>query len=124
MTSISELIREERATRKNSRVATVCRVVERNVRAFPVVEAGQRHFTGFRFLSVKTTRTSAQLAWTWAGNGTRYLVFAQESYGVYFTERSRFELVGLEPRKTYHVFVLAEGRGPEWIAFTSFETLE
>jgi len=52
------------------------------------------------------------------------LVFAQEIYGVYFTERSRFELVGLEPRKTYHVFVLAEGRGPEWIAFTSFETLE
>ena len=114
MTSISELIREERATRKNSRVTTACRVAE----------AGQSHFTGFRFLSVKTTRTSAQLAWTWAGNGTRYLVFAQEIYGLYFTERSRFELVGLEPRKTYHVFVLAEGRGPEWIAFTSFETLE
>lgn len=91
---------------------------------FPVAEAGQSHFTGFRFLSVKTTRTSVQLAWTWAGSGTRYLVFAQEIYGVYFTERSRFELVGLEPRKTYHVFVLAEGRGPEWIAFTSFETLE
>jgi hypothetical protein len=78
----------------------------------------------FGFLGVKTTQTSAQLTWTSAGRSARYLVFSQETYGVYFTKRNRFELVGLEPRKTYNVFVLAEKRGPEWIAFTSFKTLE
>jgi hypothetical protein len=97
--------------------------VNGNTQTFPVAESAPAYLPGFTFLSVETTRTSAQLAWTRAGSGTRYLVFAQEMYGVYFTEKDRFELVGLEPGTTYNVFVLAERRGPEWIAFTSFETL-
>jgi hypothetical protein len=96
--------------------------VNGNTRTFPVAESAAAYFPSFTFLSVKTTRTSAQLTWTSAGDGTRYLVFAQEVYGVYFTKKDRFELAGLQPKTTYHVFVLAERRGPEWIAFTSFET--
>jgi hypothetical protein len=98
--------------------------VNGNTQTFPIGESAQACLPGFTFLSVKTTRTTAQLTWTRADSKTRYLVFAQEIYGVYFTKEDRFELVGLEPRKTYNVFVLAERRGPEWIAFTSFETLE
>jgi hypothetical protein len=97
--------------------------VNGNTQTFPIAESAPAYLPRFTFLSVETTRTSAQLTWTRAGSGTRYLVFAQEIYGVYFTEKDRFELVGLEPRRTYNVFVLAERRGPEWIAFTSFETL-
>jgi hypothetical protein len=88
-----------------------------------IAESASVYLPDFAFLSVKTTRTSAQLTWTRVGTGTRYLVFAQEVYGVYFTQKDRFEFVGLEPRTTYNVFVLAERRGPKWIAFTSFETL-
>jgi hypothetical protein len=89
----------------------------------PIAEGAAVYLPDFTFLSVKTTRTSAQLTWTRAGSGARYLVFAQEIYGVYVTKNDRFELVGLEPRTIYNVFVLAEKRGPKWIAFTSFETL-
>jgi hypothetical protein len=77
---------------------------------------------GFRFLSVKATETSAQLSWTAVGSAARYLVFSQEIYGVYFTRKNRFEFVGLEPGKTYNVFVLGVRLGPEYIAFTAFET--
>ena len=97
--------------------------VNGNTQIFPIAETGPAYLPRFTFLRVETTRTSAQLTWTRAGSGARYLVFAQEIYGVYFTKEDRFELEGLEPRKTYNVFVLAERRGPEWIAFTSFETL-
>jgi hypothetical protein len=97
--------------------------VDGNTQTFPIAESAQAYHPRFSFLSVKTTRTSAQLTWSRAGSETRYLVFAQEIYGVYSTREDRFELEGLEPRKTYNVFVLAERRGPEWIAFTSFETL-
>jgi hypothetical protein len=89
----------------------------------PIAEGAAAYLSDFTFLSVKTTRRSAQLTWTRAGRGARYLVFAQEIYGVYVTKEDRFELVGLEPRTIYNVFVLAEKRGPKWIAFTSFETL-
>jgi hypothetical protein len=89
----------------------------------PIAESAPAYLPDFTFLTVETTRTSAQLTWTRAGGGTRYLVFAQEVYGVYVTKKDRFEFVGLEPRTTYNVFVLAERRGPKWIAFTSFETL-
>lgn len=89
----------------------------------PIAESASAYLPDFTFLSVETTRTSAQLTWTRVGSGTRYLVFAQEIYGVYVTKKDRFEFVGLEPRTTYNVFVLAERRGPKWIAFTSFETL-
>jgi hypothetical protein len=88
-----------------------------------IAESAPSYLPDFTFLSVKTTRTSAQLTWTRVGSGTRYLVFAQEIYGVYVTKKDRFDFAGLEPRTTYNVFVLAERRGPKWIAFTSFETL-
>lgn len=78
--------------------------------------------SSFSFQSVKTTGTSAQLTWTPAGSDARYLVFSQETYGFYFTKENRFQLVDLEPGKTYHVFVLATKLGPEYIAFTAFET--
>lgn len=97
--------------------------VNGKTQSFPMADTGQAYLSRFAFLTVKATRTSAQLTWSRAGSETRYLVFAQEIYGVYFTKDDRFELEGLEPRKTYNVFVLAEKRGPEWIAFTSFETL-
>jgi hypothetical protein len=97
--------------------------VNGNTQTFPIAESAPAYHPRFTFLSVETTRTSAQLTWSRAGSETRYLVFAQEIYGVHFTKEDRFELEGLEPRKTYNVFVLAEKRGPEWIAFTSFETL-
>jgi hypothetical protein len=76
----------------------------------------------FSFQSVKTAGTSAQLTWTPVGSDARYLVFSQETYGVYFTKENRFQFVDLEPGKTYHVFVLAVKLGPEYIAFTAFET--
>jgi hypothetical protein len=93
-----------------------------NVAALPIARAGA-YPPGFTFLGVKTTRTSAQLTWTPTGSGARYLFFSQEIYGVYFTKTNRFEFLGLEPRKIYNVFVLAEKRGLKWIAFTSFKTL-
>jgi len=74
------------------------------------------------FQSVKTAGTSAQLTWNPVGSDARYLVFSQETYGVYFTKENRFQFVDLEPGKTYHVFVLAINLGPEYIAFTAFET--
>jgi hypothetical protein len=89
---------------------------------FPIVKRARAHPPGVTFECVKTTRTSAQLTWTPVDSGTRYLVFSQEIYGVYFTNKNRFEFVGLQPGTTYNVFVLVEKRGPEWIAFTSFET--
>jgi DNA-binding HxlR family transcriptional regulator len=95
-----------------------------NPRALPVAGQAEAYPLTFDFLGVKTTRTSAQLTWTPAGSDARYLVFSQEIYGVYFTKKNRFEFVGLQPRKTYNVFVLVEKRGPKWIAFTSFKTLE
>ena len=76
----------------------------------------------FSFQSVKTAGTSAQLTWTPVGSNARYLVFSQETYGIYFTKENRFQFVDLEPGKTYHVFVLAVKLGPEYIAFTAFET--
>lgn len=76
----------------------------------------------FRFLSVKTTETSAQLTWTPVGSGARYLIFSQDIYGFFFTKKNRFQLVGLEPGKTYNVFAVAINLGPEYIAFTAFET--
>ena len=76
----------------------------------------------FRFLSVKVTETSAQLTWTHVGSRTRYLIFSQDSYGVFFTKKNRFQFVGLEPGKTYNVFAVAINLGPEYIAFTAFET--
>ena len=97
--------------------------VNGNTRTFTITESAPAYLPDFTFLSVKTTRTSAQLTWTRAGSGARYLVFAQEIYGVYVTKKDRLELLGLEPRTIYNVFVLAEKRGPKWIAFTSFETL-
>ena len=75
----------------------------------------------FSFQSVKTAGTSAQLTWTPVGSDARYLVFSQETYGVYFTNENRFQFVDLEPGNTYHVFVLAVKLGPEYIAFTAFE---
>ena len=75
----------------------------------------------FSFQSVKTAGTSAQLTWTSVGSDARYLVFSQEIYGVYFTKENRFQLVDLEPGRTYHVFVVAVELGPEYIAFTEFE---
>jgi hypothetical protein len=78
--------------------------------------------SSFSFQSVKTTGTSAQLTWTPVGSDAGYLVFSQETYGVYFTKENRFQLVDLEPGKAYHVFVLAVKLGPEYIAFTAFET--
>jgi len=89
----------------------------------PIAENAAAYLPNFTFLSVKTTQTSAQLTWTRAGSGVRYLVFAQEIYGVYVTKKDQLELVGLEPSTIYNVFVLAEKRGPKWIAFTSFKTL-
>jgi hypothetical protein len=79
--------------------------------------------TGFSFLSVEPTRVSVHLTWTSLEEGARYMVFSQEVYGVYFTKRKTFKFVGLEPGKTYHVFVLAVEQGPQSIAFTEFETL-
>jgi hypothetical protein len=76
----------------------------------------------FSFLGVKTTGSSAWLTWTRVGSDTRYLVFSQDMYGVYFTKKNQFRLAGLEPGKTYHVFVIAMKLGPEFIAFTEFET--
>ena len=76
----------------------------------------------FSFQSVKTAGTSVQLTWSPVGSDARYLVFSQEIYGVYFTKENRFQFVDLEPGKTYHVFVLAIELGPEYIAFTAFET--
>ena len=96
--------------------------VNGNALTFPIAKNAAAYYRGFTFLSVTTARTSAQLTWTPIDSGTRYLVFAQEIYGVYFTEKSSFNLVGLQPNTTYNVFVVAEKRGPEWIAFTSFET--
>jgi hypothetical protein len=90
---------------------------------FPSAKSARAYSPGFTFQRVKTTRTSAQLTWTPVDRGTRYLVFSQEIYGVYFTRKNRFKFVGLQPGTTYNVFVLVEKRGPEWIAFTSFETL-
>ena len=78
--------------------------------------------SGFSFLTVQTTGTSAQLTWTAVGSATRYLVFAQELYGVYYTAKNRFQFIGLEPGKKYSVFVLAVELGPRYIAFTEFET--
>jgi hypothetical protein len=78
--------------------------------------------SSFSFQSVKTAGTSAQLTWTPVDSDARYLVFSQETYGVYFTKENRFQFVDLEPGKTYHVFVLAINLGPEYIAFTAFET--
>lgn len=79
--------------------------------------------TGFNFLSVEPTRVSVHLTWTALGDGARYMVFSQEIYGVYFTKRKTFKFAGLEPGKTYHVFVLAVEQGPQCIAFAEFETL-
>jgi hypothetical protein len=79
--------------------------------------------TGFSFLSVEPTRVSVQLTWTALRDGASYMVFSQEVYGVYFTKRKTFKFVGLEPGKTYHVFVLAVEQGPQYIAFAEFETL-
>jgi hypothetical protein len=76
----------------------------------------------FSFLSVKTTGTSAWLTWTRVGGDARYLVFSQDVYGVYFTKKNQFRLAGLEPGKTYHVFVIATKLGLKFIAFTEFET--
>jgi hypothetical protein len=90
---------------------------------YPIAKSARARSPGVTFQRVKTTRTSAQLTWTPVDNGTRYLVFSQEIYGVYSTRKNRFKFVGLQPGKTYNVFVLVEKRGPEWIAFTSFETL-
>jgi hypothetical protein len=78
--------------------------------------------SGFSFLNVKTTGTSAQLTWTAVGSGTRYLVFSQELYGAYYTAKTRFQFIDLEPGKKYSVFVLAVELGPRYIAFTEFET--
>jgi hypothetical protein len=83
------------------------------------VEPAQANFS---FLSVKTTGTAAWLTWTRVGGHARYLVFSQDIYGVYFTKKNQFRLAGLEPGKTYHVFVIATKLGPEFIAFTEFET--
>ena len=91
---------------------------------FPIAKNAGAYSPGFTFQGVKTTRTSAQLTWTPVDSGIRYLVFSQETYGVYSTKKNRFELVGLQPGTTYNVFVLVEKRGPKWIAFTSFETPE
>jgi hypothetical protein len=96
--------------------------VNGNSLTFPIAKNVADYYPGFTFLSVTTARTSAQLTWTPIDSETRYLVFAQEVYGVYFTSKSRFEFLGLQPNTTYNVFVVAEKRGPEWIAFTSFET--
>ena len=79
--------------------------------------------TGFNFLGVEPTRVSVHLTWTPLGEGARYMVFSQEVYGVYFTKRKTFKFVGLEPGKTYHVFVLVVEQGPQCIAFAEFETL-
>jgi hypothetical protein len=76
----------------------------------------------FSFLKVKTAETSVELTWTPVGVDTGYLVFSQEVYGVYFTKKNSFRFVGLEPGRTYNVFVLAVGQGPQCIAFTAFET--
>lgn len=76
----------------------------------------------FSFLKVKTAKTSVQLTWTPVQVDTGYLVFSQEVYGVHFTKRNSFRFVGLEPGRTYNVFVLAVGQGPQCIAFTAFET--
>lgn len=85
-----------------------------------IVDAGA---TGFNFLSVEPTRVSVHLVWTALGDGARYMVFSQEVYGVYFTKRKTFKLVGLQPGTIYHVFVLAVEQGPQCIAFAEFETL-
>jgi hypothetical protein len=79
--------------------------------------------TRLNFLSVEPSRVSVDLTWTALGHGARYMVFSQEIYGVYFTKRKTFKFVGLEPGKTYHVFVLAVEQGPQCIAFAEFETL-
>ena len=89
------------------------------VKRFETVESS---LSSFGFLSVETTGTCAQLTWTRLGNDVRYLVFSQDIYGIHFTKRNRFQLLGLEPGKTYHVFVLALNLGLEYIAFTAFET--
>ena len=89
---------------------------------FARVESVKSLLSPLSFQSVKTAGTSAQLTWTPVGSDARYLVFSQEMYGVYFTKESRFQFVDLEPGKTYHVFVLAIKLGPEYIAFTAFET--
>ena len=54
---------------------------------------------GFGFLSVEPTQVSVRLTWTAIGDETRYMIFSQEIYGVYFTKRKSFKLVcptGLE----------------------------
>ena len=51
------------------------------------------------------------------------MLFSQEVYGVYFTRRKTFKFVGLEPGKTYNVFVLAVEQGPQYIASAAFQTL-
>ena len=85
----------------------------------PGVESSALHF---RFLKVKTMETSVQLTWTPVRGDAGYMVFSQDVYGVYFTKKNSFRFVGLEPGRTYNVFVLAVGQGPQCIAFTAFET--
>jgi hypothetical protein len=83
----------------------------------------ERVSKGFGFLSVEPTRSSVRLTWTALGSETRYMLFSQEIYGVYFTKRKTFKFVGLEPGTTYNVFVLAVEQGPQYIASAAFQTL-
>ncbi|MBV8215965.1 MAG: hypothetical protein JOZ08_22340 [Verrucomicrobia bacterium] len=83
----------------------------------------ERVSKGFGFLSVEPTRASVRLTWTAHRNETRYMLFSQEIYGVYFTKKRTFQFVGLEPGKTYNVFVLAVEQGPQYIASAAFQTL-
>ena len=83
----------------------------------------ERASQGFGFLSVEPTQASVRLTWTALRDETRYMLFSQEVYGVYFTRRKTFKFVGLEPGKTYNVFVLAVEQGPQYIASAAFQTL-
>jgi hypothetical protein len=71
----------------------------------------ERVSKGFGFLSVEPTRSSVRLTWTALGNETRYMLFSQEIYGVYFTKRKTFKFVGLEPGTTYNVFCVSRRTG-------------
>jgi len=83
----------------------------------------ERASQGFGFVSVEPTQASVRLTWTALRDETRYMLFSQEMYGVYFTKRKTFEFAGLEPGKTYNVFVLAVEQGPQYIASVAFQTL-
>ena len=83
----------------------------------------ERASKGFGFLTVEPTRASVRVTWTALGSETRYMLFSQEIYGIYFTRRKTFRFVGLEPGKTYNVFVLALEHGPQYIASVAFQTL-